>query len=382
MSIKHLKSLGKHTAGQVRTEGPYTNTFRASAPAWTLNEMVNYKTDDSFYSNGINMRWPLDMARDSLLMFLNPNDDQSACVHSGSWGNENAALDNLADGYTASEVVTVNPKTLNYFQDNSSIVTYDDYIYLRRWRFCERVQGYEKTSDTVMLTDTNANNAKYIDFTDWRDYNSEYGSIPSPFVFDSTHMASRTGNDRVKNITMQIFVKLQRNDQGPIMKSGYQSILDGAGAASTQYPDGYGFGVAAGQTVNTSSNNNSNIFHSGLGNRLVVRYPYVRNFTSNMVLPTGVWHMVTFIINDNFSPTLYLDDGVGTGKSWTWSGTNYVPRHPNTWMNIAMNNGDVVDGTQSALKMGQGITLAYAKALSQEEVAQNWNAFKGFYGIT
>jgi hypothetical protein len=95
--------------------------------------------------------------------------------------------------------------------------------------------------------------------------------------------------------------------------------------------------------------------------------------------------MVTFVINDDFSPTIYIDDG-GTGKSWTGS-SNYIPTYPNTWFTIANNVGDVwvnsaTNGLiEHSLQMGQGITLTYGKALSQSEVEQNWNAFKGFYGL-
>ena len=84
------------------------------------------------------------------------------------------------------------------------------------------------------------------------------------------------------------------------------------------------------------------------------------------------WQMVTLTVDSSSTARVY--------KNTTLAGTlsSVTPVAPSYWAYIGRNAGDGEHVTQ----MNIGIFLCYNKALSSNEITQNYNTFKGFYGLS
>ena len=343
MSIIQPTLLSSRVAGHIRPVGPYSNSYRASAPMWTHQEIYDRKSES-------NHTWPLDFVRDGLIAYMNANDSESliSSARSDGYGFSQAALDQLADGTATA---------LNGFplMDFRSIVSpTHDHRANRLYVFGESANSASVTTNT----DSGANNGKSL----YINGNGNYCAGLAPTYHDSA--AFPTAADQVKNITITGFVKAYLNDGGAFLKLGWFGWPD-----HPSRPDGNPDGIAVGIG---SGSNTTNVFASN-GNRVVARYCGVTggNLNTSTNWDSG-WQMVTLTVDSSSTARVY--------KNTTLAGTlsSVTPVAPSYWAYIGRNAGDGEHVTQ----MNIGIFLCYNKALSSNEITQNYNTFKGFYGLS
>lgn len=347
MSIIQPTSLSSRTAGHIRSLGPYSNTYRASAPMWTHKEIADRKKLGQNY-------WPLNFVHDGLVSYFNANDPECLLAASDSnwtdqWGYNQPGLDNLADGKRRN----VTSYSLQDFQSLHPGTTHATRTY-RLYAFGE---GNNNAAISVN-TDTGANNGKSL----YVNGNGNYVSILDPTYHDSVFFP--TDADKVKNITLQAFVKAYLNDGGAYFKIGWKG-WEGHPTRPDDLPDGIAIGIGSGD-------NTTNVFGTN-GNKLVARYCGVSgaNFNTSTDLSSG-WQMITLTLNSSSTAKLY--------KNTTLAGTfsSYTPVAASYWGYFGRNAGD----GEHVAQMNIGIGLIYNKELSSSEISQNYNIFKGYYGLS
>lgn len=349
MSINKLPSLSPRIAGHIRSVGPYSNTYRASAPMWTHKDIADRKSLDS-------NSWPLDMVYDGLIAYMNANDSECLLTttdtgYTDGFGYSHPGLDQLADGkrrdipaYSLEDFKSINPSDHNTRAN-------------RLYAFGQSANN----AATVVNTDATANNGKSI----YVNGNGNYvGFLNAPY-HDTN--AFPTGADTVKNITLQGFAKVYLNDGGPFLRIGWfgwsgHKII----SRRDNSPDGIAIGIGSGT-------NTTNVFASN-GSRIVARYAGVSgaNFNTGSNWDSG-WQMVTLTLDSSSTARLYKN----TTLVGTFSG--YTPiQYPSFWGYFGRNSGDGEHVTQ----MNIGTFALYNKTLSSDEILKNYNVFKGYYGLT
>ena len=333
MSIIKPTSLSPRVAGHIRPVGPYTNTYRASA-IWQYGEMINYQGEVN--------KWPIDIVRDDLFAYHNPNDTESYLeVYNspGYFGPDEEGMTNLVNQRDFNTQVAGKGKVFGFAMRS----------------------GSSSTVGPQLNTDTSANNAKYFAL----DGLTDYGIAESP-----TNRAAYFPNsaDTIKSITIMGFIKVTLNERGPFFRVGWfdndgnDPVPGGA--------DGWSIGIGGATGTNdpygTAGNNVCGEFH-GIANA---------NFNTTTSWSSG-WQMVTMVLNSSSQALLYKNTSQVNSTF-----TGYTPDYPTIYMNIGRAVGDEPGGDKRAVACGAGTFLFYGKALSLSEITQNYNALKGYYGLS
>ena len=154
-------------------------------------------------------------------------------------------------------------------------------------------------------------------------------------------------SNKTTDITMQTWVYLDANTKGPFFKNGSNN--------------GYVFGTGAG----------GNGFE--VGNKAIMLFAGARWIPTTTSYGYG-WKLVTMVINSSGVPSLYIDGALVTG---TYTGTNALT--PSTGTYLGRNVGDD-NGSWPKFNGKMGAAYFYTKALTLDEITQNFNATAARYG--
>jgi hypothetical protein len=176
-------------------------------------------------------------------------------------------------------------------------------------------------------------------------YSSSNGGF---FSFDGTNdfASCPSGSSSVTNITMMGFVNVTLNTKGAFFANG--------GA-----PNGYSIGIGSG-TYGTN------------GNDVIILFSGVRWATSTTDYTAG-WQMVTMILDGSGVPSAYINTTPVTGLTGGSMAT--TPNPADLYIGSIPGGGNVAQCSVSNC-------LFYNRALTATEVAQNYNALKGRYGLS
>ena len=177
-------------------------------------------------------------------------------------------------------------------------------------------------------------------------YSSSNGGF---FSFDGTddHVVFPSGSSSVTNITMMGFVNVTLNTKGVFFLNGRSA-------------NGYSIGIGSG-TYDTN------------GNDVIILFSGVSWITSTTDYTAG-WQMVTMILDGSGVPSAYINATPVTGLT---GGSLPIPPSPS---NIYIG----LEYESSARRPPCSVSncLFYNRALTATEVAQNYNALKGRYGLS
>jgi len=176
-------------------------------------------------------------------------------------------------------------------------------------------------------------------------YSSSNGGF---FSFDgSNDFASvPSGSSSITNITMMGFVNVILNEKGVFFANGGTT-------------NGYSIGIGSG-TYGTN------------GNDVIIFFPNVRWIASTTDYTAG-WQMVTMILDGSGVPSAYINTTPVTGL--TGGALPNPPNPTNLYIGSNLNGGNAAQCSISNC-------LFYNRALTATEIAQNYDALKGRYGLT
>lgn len=169
-------------------------------------------------------------------------------------------------------------------------------------------------------------------------------------VFDGTddYVSCSFATSAITNITMQCWVNIANTN----LKGAFIKVGGGA--------NGYAIGVGG------------NGFDLQ-GNEVMGLFPGIRWIDTNVNYGTG-WKFVTFSLNASSVPSIYLNDTL----LGSYSGIS--PVAPTAGLSIGRNIGDEPAGNRAFNgKIAQ--VLFYNRALSQQEIQQNFNVARRRFGI-
>jgi hypothetical protein len=155
----------------------------------------------------------------------------------------------------------------------------------------------------------------------------------------------------ITNITIMGFVNVVLNRKGPFFR---------VGDIANNIANGYAIGI--GDTTFAEN-----------GNNIIALFPNVRWISTTTQWNAG-WQMVTFILGPSSVVSGFKNlDPISFP-------TGNPPNIPTSNLVLARNVGDEPDVVRAA-NCQIGNFMFYSKALSQQEIEQNFNAFRGRYGI-
>ena len=100
----------------------------------------------------------------------------------------------------------------------------------------------------------------------------------------------------------------------------------------------------------------------------------IQHRSTNLILQTGTWNYCVWVFNDGTGFTYYLNDSNGVTHNTSTTRRKTVTSSPYT-VGKWPNGGYLWDGKIADVKF-------YTRALSSDEIRQNYNALKGRYGLT
>ncbi len=157
-------------------------------------------------------------------------------------------------------------------------------------------------------------------------------------------------SNKTTDITMQTWVYLDANTKGPFFKNGTNN--------------GYVFGTGSG----------GNAFD--VGNKATMLFAGTRWIQATNTSYGYGWKLVTMVINSSGVPSMYINNILVPG---TYTGTSAAV--PTTGTYLGRNVGDD-DANWPKFNGKMGAAYFYTKALSLEEITQNFNATAARYGIS
>lgn len=199
--------------------------------------------------------------------------------------------------------------------------------------------------------------------TTWNDIsgNNKNATLTSDQSYSSTNGGSIQFNggenavsiplvsNKNTDVTMQTWVYLDANTKGPFFKNGSNN--------------GYVFGTGNGGAG------------FEVGNKATMLFAGARWITTNTNYGYG-WKCVTMTINSSGVPSLYINGTLVPGNN---AGTNALT--PNTGTYLGRNVGD--DNSSWPKFNGKmAAVYFYTKALSQNEITQNYNALATRFGLS
>jgi hypothetical protein len=152
----------------------------------------------------------------------------------------------------------------------------------------------------------------------------------------------------ITNITMMGFVNVTLNTKGAFFRNGNGGS------------NGYAIGIG-----NTTMDNN--------GSNIIALFPGLRWIATTTAYSSG-WQMITFILNASSVVSGYLNVTPITFP------TGINPGAPTTNFYLGRNVGDEPSGVRAGT-VGIGNFMFYNRALTPQEVQQNYNATRGRYGV-
>jgi uncharacterized protein (TIGR02145 family) len=157
-------------------------------------------------------------------------------------------------------------------------------------------------------------------------------------------------SNKTTDITMQTWVYLDANTKGPFFKNGYNN--------------GYVFGTG----------NGGNGFE--LGNRATMLFAGTRWIQATNTNYGYGWKLVTMVINSSGVPSMYINTSLVPG---TYTGTSASVPTNGTY--LGRNVGDD-DANWPKFNGKMGAAYFYTKALTLDEITQNFNATSTRYGVS
>jgi hypothetical protein len=195
-------------------------------------------------------------------------------------------------------------------------------------------------------------NAKNGTLTNGTFYSSDFGGV---FNFDGVNDTINFGTGNTFFPLSSFTIDLWFQSKGTVPTTGTQPGL---------------FGFTFGIWTNFTSANNIR-FGASSGSTVatqVLNYTHTSNFRDD-----GQWYNINFQVTPT-SSSIYLNGEPKASRSVTWLGDTAYPT--NGW-NLGRDNNNVnqlFTGSIASYKM-------YNRALSQQEITQNYNALKSRFGL-
>lgn len=248
-----------------------------------------------------------------------------------------------ATSSTYSTTTLSNNDNINVSCSTVSNIVNDNTLAL--WLDAGNATSYSGTGTT--WNDISGNN-KNATLTSDQSYSSTDGGIIQ-FNGGENAVSIPLVSNKNTDVTMQTWVYLDANTKGPFFKNGSNN--------------GYVFGTGNGGAG------------FEVGNKATMLFAGARWITTNTNYGYG-WKCVTMTINSSGVPSLYINGTLVPGNN---AGTNALT--PNTGTYLGRNVGD--DNSSWPKFNGKmAAVYFYTKALSQNEITQNYNALATRFGLS
>lgn len=248
-----------------------------------------------------------------------------------------------ATSSTYSTTTVSNNDIINVSCSTVSNIVNDNTLAL--WLDAGNATSYSGTGTT--WNDISGNN-KNATLTSDQSYSSTDGGIIQ-FNGGENAVSIPLVSNKNTDVTMQTWVYLDANTKGPFFKNGSNN--------------GYVFGTGNGGAG------------FEVGNKATMLFAGARWITTNTNYGYG-WKCVTMTINSSGVPSLYINGTLVPGNN---AGTNALT--PNTGTYLGRNVGD--DNSSWPKFNGKmAAVYFYTKALSQNEITQNYNALATRFGLS
>jgi hypothetical protein len=256
---------------------------------------------------------------------------------------KNGAIIPGATSSTYSTTSLANNDVINVSCSNSSNIVSDTSLAL--WLDAGNTTSYSGIG--TAWNDISGNNKNATLTSDQTFSSNDGGSIQ--FNGGQNAVSMPLVSNKTTDVTMQTWVYLDANTKGPFFKNGTNN--------------GYLFGTGYG----------GNEF--GVGNRATMLFAGTRWIPTTTNFGYG-WKLVTMVINSSGVPSLYINNTIVPG---TYTGNNALTPTSGTYLGRNIGDDDVnwpkFNGKMAA-------AYFYTKALSQNEITQNYNALATRFGLS
>jgi hypothetical protein len=256
---------------------------------------------------------------------------------------KNGAIIPGATSSTYSTTSLANNDVINVSCSNSSNIVSDTSLAL--WLDAGNTTSYSGIG--TAWNDISGNNKNATLTSDQTFSSNDGGSIQ--FNGGQNAVSMPLVSNKTTDVTMQTWVYLDANTKGPFFKNGTNN--------------GYLFGTGYG----------GNEF--GVGNKATMLFAGTRWIPTTTNFGYG-WKLVTMVINSSGVPSLYINNTIVPG---TYTGNNALTPTSGTYLGRNVGDDDVnwpkFNGKMAA-------AYFYTKALSQNEITQNYNALATRFGLS
>jgi hypothetical protein len=258
------------------------------------------------------------------------------------WYKNSVAISG-ATSSTYSTTSLANNDVINVSCSNSSNIVNDTSLAL--WLDAGNTTSYSGTG--IAWNDISGNNKNATLTSDQTFSSNDGGSIQ--FNGGQNAVSMPLVSNKTTDVTMQTWVYLDANTKGPFFKNGTNN--------------GYLFGTGYG----------GNEF--GVGNKATMLFAGTRWIPTTTNFGYG-WKLVTMVINSSGVPSLYINNTIVPG---TYTGNNALTPTSGTYLGRNVGDDDL-----SWPKFNGKMAAAYfyTKALSQNEITQNYNALATRFGLS
>ena len=221
---------------------------------------------------------------------------------------------------------------------------------------------------------------------DYCGFQLEAGSYATPYVngirSNTQAILDLTGNNTVNATSLTylsdgtftftkasanyLTLPLQSTVNTNVSVSCWAYVTLGTAGCIFESGSGSGFSIGIG---------NTNLTAADPGNNVVGLFPAIRWLSTGVSYGTTGWKNIVVTMDGSSIPTIYLN-GSSIG---TYPGT--APLTPVTNSFVGRNIGDESSPTDRAFNGAIPSVSFYNRALTAAEVTQNFNAFRGRYGI-